>query len=539
MGAFAAGLSIFRTLNGGETWQEFRLQYTDDILNVQMTENGTVYFTFHYWNSSFICRTFDSFTNAWILYKTTEFISASYYSESDNIIAWTGDSMIKSCDGGKSWAEKSCKLKLAPSDGIYFYNKDVGYVFRKTNGNNIWQNQVFDLFKTTDQGENWSLMNNFPNSFVDVHFINSDKGFITGNGSVLATTDGGKNWSVLLSDGYAKSCFFTNDSNGFILTDYGINRTSDGGKSWEWEIISHLINNEKRIFFLDDQIGFITTSRNGIYKTINGGESWDFDFISYCELSGIWFSDKDNGWAVGYNGIIYRFTDTLGWEQVYSGYGNKLNKVFFTDKDTGWISGGSSYSDCIFLKTTDGGKIWNTTANSSYFLINDFYFKNTQLGWAVGQSSESRGVVLETNDGGNHWTPIITNLSAPLKAIHFKDDVGWAVGDNGLILKMIDPTDITAAKPVYAPSVDEYLLQNYPNPFNSTTTISWKIAESSKVTLKVLDIVGRTVATLVDEQRPQGEYETQFDASTLPKGIYFCQLKAGEFMETRKMILMK
>ena len=83
------------------------------------------------------------------------------------------------------------------------------------------------------------------------------------------------------------------------------------------------------------------------------------------------------------------------------------------------------------------------------------------------------------------------------------------------------------------------LEQNYPNPFNSVTTITWQIAENSKVTLKVLDIVGRTVAVMVDEQRPQGKYETRFNAATLPKGIYFCQLKAGEFSQTRKMILME
>jgi hypothetical protein len=81
------------------------------------------------------------------------------------------------------------------------------------------------------------------------------------------------------------------------------------------------------------------------------------------------------------------------------------------------------------------------------------------------------------------------------------------------------------------------LEQNYPNPFNSNTTIPWKLAENSKVTLKVLDIVGRTVDILVDEQRPAGNYETQFNAATLSKGIYFYQLKAGENEQTRKMIL--
>jgi hypothetical protein len=83
------------------------------------------------------------------------------------------------------------------------------------------------------------------------------------------------------------------------------------------------------------------------------------------------------------------------------------------------------------------------------------------------------------------------------------------------------------------------LEQNYPNPFNSVTTINWQLAKNSKVTLKVIDIVGRTVATLVDGQRSQGKYETRFNAAILPKGIYFYQLKAGEFMQTRKMILLE
>jgi D-alanyl-D-alanine carboxypeptidase len=83
------------------------------------------------------------------------------------------------------------------------------------------------------------------------------------------------------------------------------------------------------------------------------------------------------------------------------------------------------------------------------------------------------------------------------------------------------------------------LEQNFPNPFNNTTTIPWQIAENSKVTLKVLDIVGRTVEILVDEQRLSGNYETQFNAATLPKGIYFCHLKAGKNVQTRKMILLE
>jgi hypothetical protein len=93
------------------------------------------------------------------------------------------------------------------------------------------------------------------------------------------------------------------------------------------------------------------------------------------------------------------------------------------------------------------------------------------------------------------------------------------------------------------------LSQNYPNPFNPSTTLSFAISHSSMVTLKVYDILGREVATLVNEEKPAGEYEIMFsveggsasggNASSLSSGIYFYQLKAGEYIQTKKMILTK
>ncbi|MCU0413030.1 MAG: T9SS type A sorting domain-containing protein [Ignavibacteriaceae bacterium] len=93
----------------------------------------------------------------------------------------------------------------------------------------------------------------------------------------------------------------------------------------------------------------------------------------------------------------------------------------------------------------------------------------------------------------------------------------------------------------------EFLLsQNYPNPFNPTTTINWQLAQGGEASLKVYDILGREIATLVDEYKPAGKYETAFNAAILPSGVYFYQLKAtptggqaGGYLETKKMILIK
>jgi hypothetical protein len=83
------------------------------------------------------------------------------------------------------------------------------------------------------------------------------------------------------------------------------------------------------------------------------------------------------------------------------------------------------------------------------------------------------------------------------------------------------------------------LEQNYPNPFNPTTTIRFTISDFGFTILRVYDVLGREVATLVNEDKPVGSYEVEFDATKLPSGIYFYRLQADNFVETKKMVLMK
>jgi hypothetical protein len=83
------------------------------------------------------------------------------------------------------------------------------------------------------------------------------------------------------------------------------------------------------------------------------------------------------------------------------------------------------------------------------------------------------------------------------------------------------------------------LYQNYPNPFNPTTKLSFVIGHSSLVTLKVYDILGRVIATLVNEKINAGKYEVIFDGSGLSSGVYFYRLNAGQYTNTKKFILMK
>jgi hypothetical protein len=98
----------------------------------------------------------------------------------------------------------------------------------------------------------------------------------------------------------------------------------------------------------------------------------------------------------------------------------------------------------------------------------------------------------------------------------------------------------TNVEPISIDMPSTYLLQqNYPNPFNPSTTILFSIPTSEFVTLKVYDLLGREIATLVNENLSAGSYSYKFDASNLTSGVYFYKLQAGKYSETKKMLLSK
>jgi hypothetical protein len=83
------------------------------------------------------------------------------------------------------------------------------------------------------------------------------------------------------------------------------------------------------------------------------------------------------------------------------------------------------------------------------------------------------------------------------------------------------------------------LYNNYPNPFNPTTNISYSLPQTSFVTLKVFDLTGREVSTLVNEQKSAGKYEVEFNGGNLSSGIYFYRISSGNFSQTKKLVLIK
>jgi hypothetical protein len=116
------------------------------------------------------------------------------------------------------------------------------------------------------------------------------------------------------------------------------------------------------------------------------------------------------------------------------------------------------------------------------------------------------------------------------------DGTQWVNHQRGFTTWLLIISDVTSDGNL----VTEYSLENnYPNPFNPYTTIKFSIPEAAFVNIKVYNLIGQEIAELVNEQMHTGNHEVTFDAASLPSGIYFYKIQANNFVETKKMMLMK
>jgi hypothetical protein len=190
-----------------------------------------------------------------------------------------------------------------------------------------------------------------------------------------------------------------------------------------------------------------------------------------------------------------------------------------------------------------GGTTWTSQTSGTLEWLRGVSFTDTYNGTAVGDN----GTIRRTTDGGINWTSQTSGFYYELYGVSFTDTAnGTAVGSLGTILR----TTNGGVSFVEEEEIDEIptaynLSQNYPNPFNPNTKIRYSVPQFSNVIIKVIDILGREIETLVNEEKSAGTYEITWYAGNLPSGVYFYSLqvytpeRAGSFVETKKMVLMK
>ncbi len=383
----------------------------------------------------------------------------------------------------------------------------------------------------------FELDSGISDNLYSVFFIDENLGWAAGKDVILITSDGGSSWSQSPLIGVNNSIHFVTSSLGWVCNSQGmIFKTTDGGINW---LLSHTESSKEltSISFLNENLGIASGYNRTILFTSDGGENWQNVLTeSYDHLLKTYIYSSGLMLVTGGNGLVYRSYDSgNSWDSLNAGMPNALYGVSFISPLTGFVFGCCG----AFFKTTDGGDTWqshNYITPGDIIYSSDFVDDNT--GWAVGEL----GWLLKTTDSGETWNQNGPQIQAELRSVFFvNEDIGFVAGSNGTILKTVNGggSSTSVSENGDLTPIAFQLHQNYPNPFNPKTVISYQLPMSSNVSLKVYNLLGKEVATLVNEEKPAGEYEVEFDGSGLTSGIYFYQLKVGSFYDTQKMILLK
>ncbi len=572
---------LFTTVDGGFNWNIIQTSTNLTINEIKFVSDSIGFIKLrdlNLFSDTFLCSTDGGST--WLSFSFPLGSSSGFFLDSQIIFSSSFQGFYKSTDRGNSW-NLILNSNMRSSD-IYFIDQFNGYC------KNSWGGS---LFKTTDGGINWDTLKVTAGSLFQSYnfkmkFLDFNNGFIISkDGILLKTSNAGLSWELPISNTYLnlKRLYFLNNQVGYAggYIDYNseIIKTTDGGISWETKknINYGSYMGINSIDFIDGNVGAVACDLGLIIKTIDGGETWEDIYLGFEQIIDIklfsentliasstnkvyrstdngisWYTTtlgermkfdfvtNNYGYAISEGGAVYRSIDQgINWDSLsILQNANAVDAIDFLG-----INFGVAIASNTFYKTYDGGITWQSKYIPGFDQrFSDICFSDTLTGWIIAP----KGKILKTVDGGENWTYQLSQSTSYLSAItSLTENEGWIVGENGLILHTTNGgvTFIEDEENNFAQPKEFLLQQNYPNPFNPSTKISWQSPVGSWQTLKVYDILGNEVATLVNEYRDAGSYEVEFNLASsiqnLASGIYFYKLQAGDFVETKKMIFLK
>ncbi|OGV11712.1 MAG: hypothetical protein A2499_14830 [Stygiobacter sp. RIFOXYC12_FULL_38_8] len=435
---------------------------------------------------------------------------------------------------------------------------------------------LIQLMTITVLCQDWEVQStNTKASIRSICFLDSLNGWaITDSIIFLHTTNGGNDWIIekIQNEKFGiQQIQFVTKGIGYACASQGrLFSTKDGGKTW----IRYAGNFEidfQDLSFVNENEGWAAGQRYGdnfgrgmIVHTSDGGNSWQKQLeIESTDRFGVKFfkairmKNNKEGWAIAGDyfdnfSLTYVYkTDDGGenWNKLSSHIEGPARRLKIANSDTLWADG---YGVAPLSTTTNGGLSWDTYFNE-YRYIKTISPQSGNKGWVCYTDFRkvSPHYVLYTTDRGISWVKEF-QVNENVTDMENNGNYVWLSGGNGLIMrkKLVTTSIDESASEI---PLDYTLSQNYPNPFNPETTMEFTIpvvdanfaSTTNHVTLKVYDVLGREVATLVDEYKQPGNYKVTFNARHLStplemtSGVYFYQLRAGSFVKTKKLVLMK
>jgi photosystem II stability/assembly factor-like uncharacterized protein len=376
---------------------------------------------------------------------------------------------------------------------VYFLDSLYGFAYGQV------------LLKTTNSGNNWIKTSDTTVNFnvKYICFINYLTGYIICDISerrLQKTTNGGINWTIVeLGNQYyiPFQTVFIDQNTGFVsianwippYPTFYIFRTTNGGNNWSSVVTLPTYPLSDILAINSDSLMF--PCMNKVYVSTNRGLNWTTRILPVNEEF-ILFKSKNflNIYCYSYSIPMYFYqsiNNGFSWTLLY--FNSGIKSGYFIDNTSIHLIAGSG-----IYRSTNSGQNWGL--QGSFPNISDIYMINSSTGFIVGYE----GIILKTTNGGNQIgiQPLSNDIPAKFK-----------------------------------------VSQNYPNPFNPTTKIKFDLPKSSFTKLVVYDLLGREVTTLVDEELKPGTYEAEWNASDISSGIYFYKLITDEFVEAKRMILIK
>jgi len=481
----------------------------------------------------------------WFVVNLNNISDLSFINSSTGLAIGKNGKIHRTTDGGFLWSQIQSPNNY-DLNSVSFGDIQTGYI----------TGILGAVLKTTNAGLNWmtNARNFTRNVLNDVKFINRDTIFIVGDhGKIYRTTNQGDNWTSFTANSgqMLYKMFFLNPDTGYAVGRYGtVLKTTNCGN--EWINLNTPLNEFflLDVFFVNAKTGFISASEGGftstgkIYRTTNSGENWYILNMPYdMRYFFIRFFNGNTGFTSTWEDRILRTTDYGdSWSQMNTPQTPYVKlDICFINNLTGFTVGSYGY----VYKTIDGGNNWQELTRLNQSGLYSIKFINQLTGFVTsgGGIFGGYGEIFYTSNGGLNWTGQYIPFGMWNEILHsvdfYNDSIGFVVGDSGIVLKTTTGGLVFTKPNQTSVPVEYFLGQNYPNPFNSTTTIEFKIIKLSDVKLVIYDILGREVKTLFNRKLKQGTYEVSWNGTNYPSGVYFYSLTTGDFIKTKKMLLIK
>lgn len=516
------GGGIFKSTDNGNSWISSNFGLISQDVYALLLNGSTIFAgTSSLSNAASIYKSTDD-GNSWNSSGLPNKITYSLFQLPTGLYAGTGDGVYRSTDNGVTW---SSELGMG--------NTQIKAV--SSSGTNIVLGNPDGLFVSTNNGTQWKAVGYKPTYVWSIDGNDTQLWATVAQHDVFYSTDNGDSWLKRINDldpAYRYIDITCSDSGVYAayinnnLTNTGIYKTTDNGLTWNW-LYGFFNRSINTIEAASDSLILI-----GLYYRNGEFGFYGLNPFTYYSTFGIpnqgvgCFAVKDDVILAGTNGGIYRSTDgTTTWVNVggsASCFAVSGNNIF-------------AASDGVFL-STDDGITW-----SSIGLLNKPISSLAAFGNNVVAAVFSEGIMIST-DLGATWNLKNDGLDVTpsnVTDLYVKDGMIFAAIDQLSFWKrsLTNISDVEETKENLP--IEFSLYQNYPNPFNPTTNIGYEMPVSSYVTIKVYDVLGKEVATLIDGHKPAGSYEVEFDGKELTSGIYFYQLTTRNFIQTKKMILIK